>query len=67
MSVRIQAVLFSRNATLGIANDILASNDGGKVTFLLPLDLSVAVETIDHEIPLPRLKTDLSTPATALS
>ncbi len=57
----------TETATLRIANDILASNDGGKVTALVLLDLSAAFDTIDHEILLVRLETETGISANALS
>ena len=45
----------TETALLQIHNDILASNDAGKVTALTLLDLSAAFDTIDHIILLRRL------------
>ena len=45
----------TETALLKIHNDILASIDAGKVTALTLLDLSTAIDTIDHTILLRRL------------
>jgi len=42
-----------------IVNDIISSNDSGKVTALVLLDLSAAFDTIDHEILPNCLATDV--------
>ena len=57
----------TETAVLRIANDILSSNDSGKVTALILLDLSAAFDTIDHEILLNRLTTDVGVSGIALS
>jgi len=54
-------------AVVRIANIILSSNDSGTVTALVLLDLSAACDTIDHEILLSRLETDIGVTRTALS
>ena len=56
----------TETAVVRIANDILSSNDSGKVTALVLLDLSAAFDTIDHEILLSRLQTDMGITGTAL-
>ena len=45
----------TETALLKIHNDILASMDAGKVTALTSLDLSAALDTVDHTILLRRL------------
>ena len=57
----------TETAIVRITNDILSSNDSGKVTALVLLDLSAAFDTIDHEILLSRLQTDMGITGTALS
>ncbi len=57
----------TETAVARITNDILASNDSGKVTALVLLDLSAAFDTIDHEILLARLETEVGIRGTALS
>jgi len=59
--------LSTETAVLTIANDILYSNDSGKVTALVLVDLEVAFDTIDHESLLSRLGTDMGITGTALS
>lgn len=56
-----------QTAVVRIVNDILSSNDSGKVTALVLLDLSAAFDTVDHEILLSRLETDVGVKDTALS
>ncbi len=46
---------------------MLSSNDSGKVTALVLLDLSAAFDTIDHDILLSRHETDVGIKGTALS
>lgn len=57
----------TETAVVRITNDILSSNDSGNVTALVLLDLSAAFDTIDHEILLSRLQTDVGITGTALS
>ncbi len=57
----------TETAVLRIANDTLSSNDSGKVTALILLDLSAAFDTIDHGILLNRLATDVGVSGIALS
>ena len=57
----------TETAVVRITNDILSSNDSGKVTALVLLDLSAAFDTIDHEILLSRLQTDMGITGSALS
>jgi len=53
---------------LRIANDILASNDGGKITFLVLSYLSaLAFDNIKHEILLASLENDMGITQSALS
>jgi len=59
--------LCSHRGFLRINNNSLASNDGGKVTVLVFLDPSGAVNIIDYEIVLVRLETDIGITAHALS
>jgi hypothetical protein len=71
LSARFQSGFRSRHSTetavVKIANDVLSSNDSGKVTALVLLDLSAAFDTIDHEILLNRLATDVGVTGIALS
>jgi len=46
-------------AVVRIANNTLCSNDSSKVTTLVRLQLSAAFDTIDHEILLSHLQTDM--------
>ncbi len=66
-----QSVLGRRHTTetvvVRITNDILSSNESGKVTASVLLDLSAAFDTIDHEILLSRLENDMGITGTALS
>ena len=57
----------TETALVMITKDILSSNDSGKVTALVLLDLSAAFDTIDHEILLSRLENDMGITGTALS
>jgi len=50
-----------------MANDIISPNDRGKVTDLVLLHLSAACDTIDHDILLSRIQTDMGIIGTALS
>ena len=54
----------TETAFVRIANDILSSNDSGKVTAHALLDLSAAFDTIDHEILLNWLATDVGVTGT---
>jgi len=49
----------TETTNLRIANDIVATNDGDKDTALVLLYLSAAFDTIDHEILLACLETDI--------
>ena len=53
-------------ALLKVHNDILLNMDNQRVTLLVPLDLSSAFDTVDHEILLPRFQITLSIADTAL-
>jgi len=46
-------------AMVRLANDILSCNDRGKINALVLFDLSGPFNTIDHDISLPRLQTDM--------
>ena len=53
-------------ALLRVNNDILRAMDSGKVTALVLLDLSAAFDTVDHNILLTRLRTDIGVSGAAL-
>jgi len=57
----------TETAVARTANDIPSFNDSGKVTAFVLLELSAGVDTIDYEILLSRLKTDMGITGTALS
>ncbi len=57
----------TETALLKVTNDILCENDKGKITALVLLDLSAAFDTVDHEILLSRLETDVGVSDVALS
>jgi hypothetical protein len=57
----------TETALLKVTNDILSENDKGKVTALVLLDLSAAFDTVDHEILLSRLESDVGVSDVALS
>ena len=57
----------TETALLKVHNDINLNIDNGKVTALTLLDLSVAFDTIDHNIPITRLSTWYGISGTALS
>jgi len=48
-----------KTAVARISNNVLRSNGSGKVTTVVLLDLSVAFDTIDHEILLNHLAADV--------
>ena len=50
-----------------VQNDILEAIDGGKCVFLVLLDLSVAFDTVSHDILLDTLSTDSGISGSALS
>ena len=47
---------FHEAALLRVNNDILSAIDDGKITALVLLDLSAALDTVDHKILLYRLQ-----------
>lgn len=71
LSARYQSGFKRRHSTetalLKVTNDILSENDKGKVTALVLLDLSAAFDTVDHEILLSRLESDVGVSDVALS
>lgn len=56
----------TETALLKVFNDLLLTTDSGKSAILLLLDLSAAFDTVDHNILLTRLETDVGIKGTAL-
>lgn len=56
----------TETALLRVSSDILMSNDAGKCSVLLMLDLTSAFDTVDHHILLERLKHWVGASGTAL-
>uniref|UniRef100_A0A669BY78 Poly(U) binding splicing factor 60 n=1 Tax=Oreochromis niloticus TaxID=8128 RepID=A0A669BY78_ORENI len=56
----------TETALLRVSSDILMSNDAGKCSVLLMLDLTSAFDTVDHHILLERLKHSVGASGTAL-
>ena len=56
----------TETALLRVFNDILRSMDQQKVTTLVLLDLSAALDKVDHNIPLHRLHTRFGISGTVL-
>ena len=56
----------TETALLKVQNDILMNLDSQRVTLLVLLDLSVAFDTVDHEVLLNRLNTSFGVRGSAL-
>ena len=57
----------TETALLRVSNDILRAMDNGKVGILILLDLSVALDTVDHSLLIQRLQNEAGLTRTALS
>ena len=57
----------SETALLKVKNDLLMAMDKGQVTLLVLLDLSSAIDTVEHEILLERLKSTVGLHGKVLS
>ena len=57
----------TETALLKVQNDILMNMNCKHVTLLVPLDLSAAFDTVDHDILLARLKSSIGINGTALN
>jgi len=56
----------TETALVKVINDLLMASDNGLVSILVLLDLSAALDTIDHNILLQRLEHEIGIKGTAL-